>query len=211
MPARAGGILNARFVIGVAIIILGVILVLRNLGVELGFNILSLWPVILILIGAGHLNQPLETRQSMGGWILIILGIIFLLNSLDILDIAWRHIWPFILILIGLAILRHALWGSARSASDKDFINLSFVLGGGNFKFNSSNLKGGKLTAFMGGGKVDLREADMKSDEMILDTFALWGGIELFVPHHWQVNMRGTPILGGMDNNTSTSTGNTQD
>jgi predicted membrane protein len=84
------------------------------------------------------------------------------------------------------------------------------IMGGGEFRFDSHDLRGGKISAIMGGGTIDLRDADMSADEITLDAFALMGGIEIWVPTSWQVIMQGTPILGGMENKTVNRTADNQ-
>jgi len=77
------------------------------------------------------------------------------------------------------------------------------VLGGGDHIYTSQTLTGGKVTAIMGGGKIDLRKANCVGDQLTLDCFAFWGGIEIIVPYHWNVNVQGTPIMGGIENKAS--------
>jgi predicted membrane protein len=79
------------------------------------------------------------------------------------------------------------------------------IFGGGEFRFDSKTLRGGSITAIMGGGTIDLREADIGDDNMILDLTAIMGGIELIVPKHWKVIVQATPILGGVENNAISS------
>ncbi|HGY55458.1 MAG TPA: hypothetical protein ENK44_07155 [Caldithrix abyssi] len=193
---------DTRAIIGLFIILAGVIYLLRNLGIDLGLNVWEWWPLILILIGLGQVLQPQESRQTGAGIFLLILGSAFLLNNLDIIDFNFRMIWPLILIFIGYSILRKNAWPGRRIDPSSDYINLAFIVGGGDHRFNTQDLKGGKITAIMGGGTIDLTRADFKGDEIALDVFAMWGGIEIRVPESWQVNMTGVPILGSMDNKT---------
>ena len=44
---------------------------------------------------------------------------------------------------------------------------------------------------------------DMLENELIIDIFAFWGGVELRVPEHWNVNIQGSSILGGIDNKST--------
>jgi hypothetical protein len=205
MSDRSSLFFDTRVLAGIAIIAIGILLLFDNLGANININFWQFWPLILIIIGIGQLSRPAEIRQTSSGWILIILGVIFLLNSLDVWDIDFRYIWPILLILIGFAILRHSMRGEAGRASGEDYINLSFILGGGEFKFHSKDLKGGKLTAVMGGGKIDLTETDFRENAILIDAFAFWGGIDIIVPSSWKVNMKGTPIMGGMENKTGRS------
>jgi predicted membrane protein len=76
-------------------------------------------------------------------------------------------------------------------------------MGGGEYNYSSKSLKGGKISAFMGGAKIDLREADTTEDPMVLDVFTIMGGIEIVVPRNWEITFKGNPILGGMENKTT--------
>ena len=89
-----------------------------------------------------------------------------------------------------------------------DFIQATAILGAFNRKCPSQQFRGGDLTAIMGGGKIDLREAQIQANEAVLDIFTLMGGIEIQVPLDWIVEPRHTPILGGYtDRRTPDKTG----
>ena len=51
MEERQRHFLNAKTVIGITIIIIGVLALLHNFGVDLKANVWDYWPLILILIG----------------------------------------------------------------------------------------------------------------------------------------------------------------
>lgn len=193
-------VFNARLIIGVAIIIVGVLSLLANLGFDVDIHLWDYWPVILILIGLSMLLKKPEYRNSLGGWIFLILGILFLLNNFEIIYLSGRIIWPLIIIAIGILILRHGFGHTGRTITDSDHVNITAVLGGGDYNYSSKNLSGGKVFTFMGGAKLNFRDADMVGDSMIIDIFALMGGVDILVPESWQVTMHGVPILGGMDN-----------
>jgi hypothetical protein len=61
---------------------------------------------------------------------------------------------------------------------------------------------GGEATAIMGGVELDLRYSAMDGDEVIIDTFALWGGIEIWVPAHWEIVSQGLPLMGAFEDKT---------
>ncbi|MFC2160429.1 LiaI-LiaF-like domain-containing protein [Acidobacteriota bacterium] len=203
--------LDARVIVALFVIALGVLFLLKNLGVQIGFDIWELWPVALILVGLSHITRTRDAGQSLGGWIIFVIGMLFLLSNLDIIPYGFFEFWPVVLILVGILILKNAFWGFKKTPASQDFINLSFVLGGGDLKFNTKNLKGGKITSIMGGGNIDLREADIQEDEIVIDTFSLMGGIGIMVPTHWEVNAQVTPLLGGMDNKSSYHAPNDKD
>lgn len=53
-----------------------------------------------------------------------------------------------------------------------------------------------------GGATLDLRDAHI-DDEATVDAFAMFGGVDVLVPHGWRVELRGLPILGGCDDKTT--------
>jgi predicted membrane protein len=54
----------------------------------------------------------------------------------------------------------------------------------------------------MGGCEIDLRKAGIAADPAVIDTFALWGGIEIYVPDDWEVVNRGFAVMGGFEDKT---------
>ncbi len=77
------------------------------------------------------------------------------------------------------------------------------LLGGSHRRSVSQDFRGGSMFAFMGGCELDLRQASIRSGEAVLDTFAMWGGIDLTGPPDWRIVVHGTPILGAFDDKTS--------
>ncbi|MFF3610273.1 DUF1707 domain-containing protein [Streptomyces sp. NPDC002580] len=53
--------------------------------------------------------------------------------------------------------------------------------------------------AFMGGGEIDLREADFADREVVVNCVAVMGGINVVVPPGVEVVVRGIGIMGGFD------------
>jgi len=179
MEKKASINLDLKMIIGLVVICAGILFLLENLGVTIGVDMWDFWPVALILIGLSHISKPPETRHGFSGAIFIIVGVLFLLNNLDIIVFDIGTFWPIIVILVGMAIIKDAVWGGHKAPSSSDSFNLSFILGGAEYKFASDQFKGGKVSAFV-----------------------VMGGIEIRVPRNWHVNIEGTPILGGIDNKT---------
>jgi hypothetical protein len=53
--------------------------------------------------------------------------------------------------------------------------------------------------AIMGGGEIDLREAEFTDGEATINTFAMMGGISVIVPEDAEVVVNGVGIMGGFD------------
>jgi hypothetical protein len=89
-----------------------------------------------------------------------------------------------------------------QSIDSSDFLRATAILGGFNRRCPSQQFRGGDVTAIMGGGKVDLREARLRDNAANIDVVALMGGVEILVPPNWIVESRLTPILGGFVDRT---------
>lgn len=194
---------NMRLIIGLVIIAVGAIALSMNLGYDVDIDLWDYWPLILVLIGLSRIFQPPEYRNLWFGLIFTVVGILFLLDNFYLIRFGFRELWPIVIILIGVAILKHGYGASKGRSTDVDYIDHSTILGGGEYRYTSKTLKGGRLFAFMGGCEIDLREADIEGDEMVIDIFAMMGGVEIKVPDSWQVTMRGFPLMGGFGDKTS--------
>ncbi|OGC95095.1 MAG: hypothetical protein A2W25_04855 [candidate division Zixibacteria bacterium RBG_16_53_22] len=198
------GFIDLRIIIGLAIALFGALLLIRNFDPELARNIWRWWPVLLVAVGLRILIQSPESRQHLTGSIITLIGLLLLLNNLDIIDVRFRYIWPAIIIIIGLAVIFRS-GRAGRQAIGTDFVNLNLIFGGGEFHYDSPNFRGGKVTAIMGGGVIDLRDARPEADDIVLDVMTIMGGLDIRVPVGWRVALEGTPILGGMENKTLSS------
>jgi hypothetical protein len=63
-----------------------------------------------------------------------------------------------------------------------------------------------EVSAVMGGCDVDLRDATPTSDPLVVQVFAMWGGIDIRVPPGWLVQNEAWPILGGIVDSTTPPT-----
>ncbi|MDR2524991.1 MAG: hypothetical protein LBC83_02175 [Oscillospiraceae bacterium] len=72
------------------------------------------------------------------------------------------------------------------------------ILGGGMRVCTCRDLRGGSVTAILGGSEVDLRLADF-SQPITVRATAILGGVELHVPPNVRVEIQGTNLLGGTD------------
>ena len=80
-----------------------------------------------------------------------------------------------------------------------DRVNATSILGGITDRSVSKDFRGGRLTAFLGGVSVDLREAEIVEKPARIYVSAILGGVEISVPQHWNVKKDVQPITGGVD------------
>ena len=226
-PNATGGM-----IIGLCVIAVGVLFLLRNVGILYFDDIWQYWPVILIVVGLSKLANTHSASQVTSGLIIGGLGTIFLLRNLGYIygDI-WQYIWPGVLIAVGLSILVKHLEGRgqedgrgqaaspgsstsgpgnpfppfsgfAASSSRSNSLHIETVFHGTRQKVESQEFEGGKITVVFGGAEIDLRGAGTKLEEVTIKAESVFGGIELWVPAHWQTIVRGTGVFGGFEDKT---------
>jgi hypothetical protein len=200
--------LTPRLVFGLAVMALGLMLTLDNLGVLEARRFLRLWPVVLIAMGLVKLLSPGYARERGGAFIWLLLGVAFLLSSLGLLDL--HKLWPLVLLVVGGSMVARALSGEggfrlrrSTPATSSDAVVRSFAFMGGITRgTNAQDFRGGEAGAVMGGCEIDLRQARMQGGEAVIDTFAVWGGIEIYVPEDWEVVNKGFALMGGFTDET---------
>ena len=114
-----------------------------------------------------------------GGLCFVAFGSWMLVERMTYIQIDARQLWPLFLVAIG----GYMVWrGSHRAARrGRGRRPLAFRRHGDPERRQSrqqlARLRGGDLTAIMGGCDIDLRQAAING-EAVIDVFAVWGGIE---------------------------------
>ena len=188
-----------------SIIVIGLALI--GIGIISGGNTLNIWDIdiffdgwwTLFLIIPGLISL-IKNGPNFGNLALILVGAAFLVSSQDFIPsgLMLRLMFPALLILCGLGLLfgRTMRRGNFDAS---DFPTYQAYLGATVAKNTSPDLKGAKIQAFMGGAEIDFRQAKVLGDIEITVT-AVLGGVELFVPLNVRIEVRGTPVLGGIEN-----------
>lgn len=186
-----------RLFFGLLVVAVGVILLLDNAGtLDAGEVFSTWWPAVLVL--AGILTLAANPRHWPVALIITAVGVAFLLSNLGIVDIS-DFIIPAAIILAGLLVIFGRGLGSRTEAGDR--INSFNVFSGSELASHSKEFRGGSVSAIFGGAEIDLRDA-LPAPDAQLDVFTAFGGVELKVPEGWQVEVKGLPIFGGIENAT---------
>ncbi|MFF9787760.1 DUF1707 SHOCT-like domain-containing protein [Streptomyces nigrescens] len=84
------------------------------------------------------------------------------------------------------------------SGTQGSAVGLSFM---GGFQRKGRWTIGRRFTAacLMGGGQIDLREAQFAGPEVVIDCWVLMGGVNIVVPPGVEVDVRGLGVMGGFD------------
>lgn len=198
---------SGRMFGGLIILTIGVLFLIRQLGVEIPYWLVS-WPMILIAVGL-----YLGFRHNFKGpaWlIMLVIGSIFLIDRIEPSVDFDRFLWPVILISIGLVLILRPkkkyveAWPAAdgpvgEAQPGDDFIDSVIIFGGVKKQIISKTFRGGKLTTIFGGTELNLTQADVNG-RIVLDLTQIFGGTKLLVPPHWKIQSDDlVSIFGGLD------------
>jgi hypothetical protein len=163
---------------GVIVALVGVVILLDNMGILEANHLYRFWPSLLVL--AGILN--LGSRSSrMFGAILILAGALLQLGALGVGHFTWGTLWALIFIVAGFSII----WGSIEGRTTRppntgetsNTMNAVAVFSGVERRISSQDFQFGRV-------------------------MAIFGGAEIRVPDSWQVVSRGQFVFAGFSDKT---------
>ena len=195
--------LTSQLFAGLLIAALGVLFTLDNLNILRARDVLRYWPAILIVIGVSQLAQARTIGTMIGGSIWIVFGAVLLGERLHLITAGLRF-WPLLLVAVGAWIVVRSMTAAGPSGVADSSARLSAlaVLGGVDRRVTAEGFQGADITAFMGGGKLDLREAKIAGPEAVVDILAVMGGFEIITPDTWHVIVDVVPLMGGYEDKT---------
>jgi hypothetical protein len=202
--------ITGRLVFGLVMVSLGLLWTLDNLGLVEADEFLRYWPALLIGFGLLRLSG-LDGRRGAGGGVLFVLaGSWMLARELGLVHISIFQLWPVFLIVLGGVLVWRSMRGpgAAPDASDAhDYPRLFAFMGGNARTIESQSLVGLEATAVMAGVEADLRGARARGSEVVVEVFAMWGGVDLIVPEDWRVVSEVMPIMGGVEDKSRLAEG----
>ena len=191
-------------------------------GIIFGGNALDIWDIDIFFPGWWTLFLIIPGLISMvrygfnwGSGILVTIGLVLLFDALDIIDdgVIWKLIFPLVLVAVGISIIASFFRTGTKKGIESDeysksksykydstqYPRYTAILGGGDYKNNTEDLKGVVAEAILGGLSIDLREAKITED-IVLELTAVLGGIDIFIPDNVRVEIiSGVPVLGGFE------------
>lgn len=202
---------KSKVLAGIIILAFGILFLLMRLGFEIPFWIFS-WKIILIAIGVVALYK--HKFKHFGGYVLIAVGSVFLINDFYPGTIDASLLFPILIIAFGLMMVakslnlfndkkksrrnRHVIFDGDMDITSEDFIESTTFFGGTSKNIVSKNFSGGEFITAFGGTEINLSQADMQKPAILQATTA-FGGIELIIPSNWQVKSEITTIFGSVE------------
>lgn len=196
--------LTARLVFGIAIIVVGVLFTLDNLGIASAGEVLRWWPVVLIGYGASRLFGFSRRPNLSAGLLFTLGGAWMLLHNLGLISVGLGVLWPLLLVLVGISMVSAAT--RRRRVEPEGLpgagLNAFAFWSSNERRIVSSDFRGGEVTAVMGGHDIDLRNARITDGPATLDLLVWMGGVDLFVPEDWQVTNQAVVVMGAIQDQT---------
>jgi predicted membrane protein len=196
---------DKRAVLGSIFIIIGIVFLSENLGWfdNRISDIIISWPMLLVVLGFFSL---LRKRNNAGGWVMIAIGVYFILPK--IIPMPYDHdrlFWPILLVMLGFFFIfkkkRHPSCNHFDCFSNEeysaDLIDEVNVFGGGEKKITTQTFKGGKITSIFGGSNYDMLDCELAEGKNVLDMVNIFGGSKLVVPNNWKIHVEVVSIFGG--------------
>lgn len=207
---------------GLGIVFFGVVYLLKQLGYHIPDYLLS-WQMILIVIGIIVLIK--HKFSKFHGYLMIIIGKLFLWAEWypDLINV--KIIIPVAIILVGLAVVflsnkkfgKHHRrrqrfsrenWKEIHEAqhrglsyykyNEDDFIDSVSFFGGITKTIVSKTFKGADIVSFFGGTDINLSQADFQG-RIVIDVTNIFGGTTLTIPNNWEVISEVASIFGAFE------------
>lgn len=204
---------------GLILVTIGGLLLAYKMGAPIPHWVFS-WPMLIIILG--FLSGIKNRFHNRGSLIMMAIGAIFLIDETQPSFQFHIYIVPLLLISLGLIyILRPSKWkhrtmkdwrynyyndttsvDKSIVTDDSEYIDINAVFGGVKKNVLSKNFKGGEINSFMGGSEVNLMQADIKQ-QIVLVINNMFGGTKLIVPSNWDIKNEVTAIFGGVEDKRS--------
>jgi predicted membrane protein len=210
-----GGRFSPGMVAGALLIVVGVLIFVDNLEI-LPFRAVRLfWPVVLICGGLFAGVRATSTAVRVWSGAAVLAGVLMGLREFDIVQIHGNILWPLALIATGVVLLIYRLrWqafeqrfniGSSHMSRGSEHVLSEFALFSQvRRRVASPRFEGGELAATFGGIEIDLRHAEIASEDRraYLAANVLFGSIEIRVPEHWRIAVDGNAVFGQYEDKT---------
>ena len=202
---------TARLLVGVALLVLGALWTMDNLGLTDASEFTRWWPVLLIVFGVAKVLGWGARRSAFSGAMWLVAGGWLLLHAFGIVHAGFAGVMSLGLILIGVRIIlfpertrigRRMRSGFTQSTDQTGRIKMDVVMSNARRHVEPGTFRGGEVAAVLASAELDLRGVTLADGRVELEANAVMAGIELFVPPGWRVVNAVTAVMGTVEDHT---------
>jgi predicted membrane protein len=210
-PEQERNSFRAKMLTGFFVIAFGVLILLNQMNIDFPSILLS-WKLIIMMVGLVSLVK--HNFKNTTGYVLVLIGALFLFNDFYPYTIQTRFIWPILIIVFGISIFIKALRSKKKESkfteytilseeksemkNDENYINSTAFFGGVTKNVVTKNFKGATISSIFGGTELNFTHADFEN-KVVVDVTAIFGGINIIVPSNWKIQSEITSVFGGID------------
>ena len=200
-----------RIFLGLGLVMFGLLWTLQALDWRPADELIRWWPLLLVGYGVATLSGWGGVRSVPRGLFFTGLGAVLVLAHLVHISVGFGVVWSLIIMFAGVVLLRRSFVpyhddaspGTAGAAGADGPLKLYAIMGAAIRRASGQAPTRGELFAVMGGIELDLRKVVPPPGPLVLDVFAVAGGVEVIVPETWRVRSDIVPIAGAVEDRTT--------
>lgn len=147
------------------------------------------------------------TATAWVGAIMIVIGILLLLNNLNLFHLTelWHRYWPALLILLGMWLILKRMRTPSKSFPEIDQwtvddqrqqVQYQRVFGDVVIRLDSKDFQGGRVQTIFGDTEIDLRGLAISAGEKKLQISGVFGDIEILAPEQVPFRVQSSLVAG---------------
>ena len=196
-----------NIVYGIMLILLGIIIALISLDIIHTNLFFKGWWTLVIIIPS--IIGLLFEDDKLGNLISLIIGILLLLGVRNIIDykILLKLFVPILLVTVGLSLILKNILESKKTLQIKELNKVKdntkdiFATLSNENKKIIGEFKGISIDAVFSSVELDLREAEIKKDQVI-NVSAIFSGVTILTNNNIKVIVKSDSLFGGVSNHT---------
>jgi hypothetical protein len=174
---------TTNLALGICLILLGTILILDRLGLMPASQLLRFWPIGLVLFGIAMVIQSFQRVDPAST------------APREHDGLGHALVW----VIVSLVVWNGFSLGTTVRTDSSDTANVVAVMSRHQRISNAAVFRSAEVTTIIGRADLDLRKATVApGDEAVIEVFTLMGGSTIRVPEGWYVDVRATPVMGGI-------------
>lgn len=186
----------ARWVAGLALVAIGAVFLLGELGVveEPGALVGAWWPLVFVAIGVGLLLE--QRRLGTGPVVFLGLGVLLLLATTDVVAVGAAVVWPLVLIAVGAWLLLRPRRRDEEAPSARG--DVTAVFEDRTVRHPAGPFERAAVTSVFGDVDLDLRDTEA-TEGMVVDLTVIFGDVDVTAPAHWRVAMSASSVFADVE------------